>query len=87
MALQEAAGNVEKQFGQLDLLVNCAAILHPTGRGETSLKDVNLQVQKQHNIYYKYVVAMVINISFGIIDIKKNLSKKRVQGIFWDVSY
>ena len=46
MMLQEAAGYVEKQFGQLDLLINCAAILHPSGRGETSLKDVNIQVLK-----------------------------------------
>ncbi|XP_043215870.1 C-factor-like isoform X2 [Amphibalanus amphitrite] len=26
----------------LDLLVNCSAILHPSGRGETSLRDVSL---------------------------------------------
>ncbi|XP_045188777.1 C-factor-like [Mercenaria mercenaria] len=41
--IQEAAEYAEKHFGQLDLLVNCAGILHPSGRGETSLKDLNLQ--------------------------------------------
>lgn len=41
--IQEASEYVEKEFGQLELLINCAGILHPSGRGETSLKDVNLQ--------------------------------------------
>lgn len=30
--------------GKLDLLVNCSAILHPSGRGETSLRDVSASV-------------------------------------------
>ena len=29
----------------LDLLVNCAAILHPSGKGETSLREVNKEVR------------------------------------------
>ena len=28
---------------KLDLLVNCAGMLHPSGKGETSLREVNLQ--------------------------------------------
>lgn len=31
-------------FGKLDLLINCSAILHPSGRGETSLRDVSSNV-------------------------------------------
>ena len=27
--------------GKLDLLVNCAGVLHPTGKGETSLKEIS----------------------------------------------
>lgn len=34
----------EKAGGKIDLLVNCSAILHPSGRGETSLRDVSSQV-------------------------------------------
>ena len=30
--------------GKVDLLINCSAILHPSGRGETSLRDVSSQV-------------------------------------------
>jgi NAD(P)-dependent dehydrogenase (short-subunit alcohol dehydrogenase family) len=32
--------------GKLDLIINCSAILHPSGRGETSLRDVSLEVPK-----------------------------------------
>ena len=28
---------------KLDLLINCAGMLHPSGKGETSLREVNLQ--------------------------------------------
>lgn len=34
----------EKCGGKLDLLVNCSAILHPSGKGETSLRDVSQEV-------------------------------------------
>ena len=30
--------------GGVDLVINCAAMLHPSGRGETSLRDVSAQV-------------------------------------------
>jgi NAD(P)-dependent dehydrogenase (short-subunit alcohol dehydrogenase family) len=35
---------VTEKFGKLDLLINCAGMLHPSGKGETSLKSVNGQV-------------------------------------------
>ncbi|XP_072025772.1 C-signal-like [Amphiura filiformis] len=31
----------ERSNGSVDLLINCAAMLHPSGKGETSLKDVS----------------------------------------------
>lgn len=36
--------NVKNKFGHLDLLINAAGILHPAGKGETSLKDVVFEV-------------------------------------------
>ncbi|KAL4232315.1 hypothetical protein ACF0H5_009886 [Mactra antiquata] len=41
--IKVAAELVEDQYGRVDLLVNCSGILHPSGRGETSLKDVTLE--------------------------------------------
>ncbi|KAM6916692.1 C-signal [Xenentodon cancila] len=37
------ADRVKENFGRLDLIVNCSAILHPSGKGETSLRDVTAQ--------------------------------------------
>lgn len=34
----------EKSGGKIDLLINCSAILHPSGKGETSLRDVSQEV-------------------------------------------
>lgn len=34
----------EESRGKLDLFLNCSAILHPSGKGETSLRDVSLEV-------------------------------------------
>uniref|UniRef100_A0A3B3ZFW6 Uncharacterized protein n=1 Tax=Periophthalmus magnuspinnatus TaxID=409849 RepID=A0A3B3ZFW6_9GOBI len=34
---------VSQRFGRLDLLVNSSALLHPSGKGETSLRDVSAQ--------------------------------------------
>jgi len=36
-----AAEDVTKRYGKVDLLINCAGMLHPSGRGETSLKSVS----------------------------------------------
>ena len=35
----------KEKYGKLDLLINSAGMLHPSGRGETSLKDVSLEVR------------------------------------------
>ena len=42
--LQSVAHDIKKDHGSLDLLINCAAMLHPSGRGETSLKQVRAEV-------------------------------------------
>ncbi len=39
-----AADRVKDSFGRLDLMVNSSAMLHPSGKGETSLRDVSAQV-------------------------------------------
>ncbi|XP_042311914.1 C-factor-like isoform X1 [Sceloporus undulatus] len=41
--VQQAAEAVAKDYGRLDLLLNCGAMLHPSGRGETSLRDVSAE--------------------------------------------
>ncbi|XP_068431029.1 C-signal [Clinocottus analis] len=41
--VRACADRVTERFGRLDLLVNAAAVLHPSGRGETSLRDVTAQ--------------------------------------------
>ncbi|XP_075072517.1 C-signal-like [Mixophyes fleayi] len=39
--IREAAQKVEQNFGSLDLLINSSAMLHPSGKGETSLREVS----------------------------------------------
>ncbi|XP_007244642.3 C-factor [Astyanax mexicanus] len=41
--VRSAAERLSSTFPKLDLLINCAAVLHPSGRGETSLRDVSAQ--------------------------------------------
>lgn len=41
-----AAERVRESFGRLDLVVNSSAMLHPSGKGETSLRDVSAQVSR-----------------------------------------
>ncbi|KAM8859356.1 uncharacterized protein AB9W97_019446 isoform 1-T1 [Spinachia spinachia] len=41
--VRRAADRVREDFGRLDLVVNSSAMLHPTGKGETSLRDVSAQ--------------------------------------------
>ena len=38
--IKSAADHVQAKYGKLDLLLNSAGILHPTGRGETKLDDI-----------------------------------------------
>lgn len=44
--IKEASELVKERSsgGRLDLLVNCAAMLHPSGKGETGLRDVSGKV-------------------------------------------
>ncbi|XP_075697329.1 uncharacterized protein LOC142662926 [Rhinoderma darwinii] len=41
--IQETAQVVAQNFGSLDLLVNSSAMLHPSGKGETSLREVSAE--------------------------------------------
>ncbi|XP_029031301.1 C-factor [Betta splendens] len=41
--IRRAAERVTESFGRLDLVVNSSAMLHPSGKGETSLKEVSAQ--------------------------------------------
>nr|XP_033468630.1 C-factor isoform X1 [Epinephelus lanceolatus] len=41
--IRGAADRVKESFGRLDLIVNSSAMLHPSGKGETSLRDVSAQ--------------------------------------------
>ncbi|XP_028323698.1 uncharacterized protein LOC114476417 [Gouania willdenowi] len=41
--VRAAGERVKSNFGRLDLIINAAAMLHPSGKGETSLRDVSAQ--------------------------------------------
>ncbi|XP_028844913.1 uncharacterized protein LOC114795594 [Denticeps clupeoides] len=41
--VRAAADAVRQAFGRADLVVNCSATLHPSGKGETSLRDVSAE--------------------------------------------
>lgn len=43
--IRGAAERVKESFGRLDIIVNSSAMLHPSGKGETSLRDVSAQVK------------------------------------------
>ena len=43
--VEAASQYIEQKYAKLDLLINCAAMLHPSGKGETSLKEVSSQVE------------------------------------------
>lgn len=45
--IRSAAEWVRTTFNKLDLLINSAALLHPSGKGETSLRDVSAQVRSR----------------------------------------
>ena len=38
--ISQAANHVKQKYRNLDLLINNAGLLHPSGRGETRLSDV-----------------------------------------------
>ena len=39
----KASEHVKQKYGNLDLLINNAGLLHPSGRGETRLSDVKFE--------------------------------------------
>ncbi|KAK7077251.1 hypothetical protein SK128_015407 [Halocaridina rubra] len=45
--IRNAAQYVQNTHGKLDLLINASGILSPTGRGETSLRDVTFKVLEE----------------------------------------
>ncbi|KAM9327303.1 C-signal-like [Gastrophryne carolinensis] len=42
-AIEQCGLQLQQRVTALDLLINCSAMLHPSGRGETSLKDVSAE--------------------------------------------
>uniref|UniRef100_A0A8D3BCV1 Zgc:65997 n=1 Tax=Scophthalmus maximus TaxID=52904 RepID=A0A8D3BCV1_SCOMX len=50
--IRGAAERVREGFGRLDLIVNSSAMLHPSGKGETSLRDVTAQVRQTSGDYF-----------------------------------
>jgi NAD(P)-dependent dehydrogenase (short-subunit alcohol dehydrogenase family) len=50
--IERAASDVQKQFGHLDLLINSAGIIHPSGHGEKQLKDVTSEVSVQFSLTF-----------------------------------
>lgn len=42
--MRSVARDIKEAHGTLDLLINCPAMLHPSGRGETSLRQVESKV-------------------------------------------
>ena len=41
--IARAAEHVKQKYGKLELLINNAGLLHPSGRGETRLSDVKFE--------------------------------------------
>lgn len=65
--IREAAARVKENFGRVDLLVNSAAMLHPTGKGETSLRDVSAQVQRDLTHFFFFVQRSESKLSLEIM--------------------
>ncbi|XP_066935491.1 1-hydroxy-2-glutathionyl-2-methyl-3-butene dehydrogenase-like [Clytia hemisphaerica] len=53
-----AAAEVKEKAGRLELLINCSAILHPTGRGETKLADI--KPEYLHEIFAVNTISPLI---------------------------
>ena len=45
----KASEHVKQKYGQLELLINNAGLLHPSGKGETRLSDV--KAEDLHALY------------------------------------
>ena len=69
--IRSAAEKVKQSFGALDLIINSSAMLHPSGKGETSLRDVSAQVrvsrQAAHRIsILMHAVTIIIHVALSI---------------------
>ncbi|CAH1259163.1 Hypp2183 [Branchiostoma lanceolatum] len=76
-SIKQAANEVKQHNGGgVDLLINCAGILHPSGRGETSLRDVSSQKGTgafgQHAQNKQTHAAVMANISAKVGSITDN---------------
>lgn len=60
--VRSAAARVKESFGRLDLLVNSSAMLHPSGKGETSLRDVSAQVKHTVTVAMWRVMKDILHI-------------------------
>jgi len=56
--ISELADYTKKEYGRVDLLINSAGILHPSGRGETSLREF---VQNQLCLYVYNVQTFILH--------------------------
>lgn len=43
--IENVCNKTTENYGRLDLLINSAGLLHPSGKGETSLRDVTEEVK------------------------------------------
>lgn len=71
--IEKVSKHISESFGKIDLLINSAGMLHPSGRGETSLKDVTDQVK----IYVFRIVCYVEIMAFqGIYELCSRYNNK-----------
>ena len=71
---------------KLDLLVNCAGMLHPSGKGETSLREVDLQGLKT-TLATNALGPLIMAKHFGPMLTKRNsAAKNAVAGILINLS-
>lgn len=61
--IKGAAEVVKKSFGKVDLMINSSAMLHPTGKGETSLRDISAEVRGTEKCHPLSNVAKGISVA------------------------
>lgn len=61
--IKTAAESVKSAFGKVDLIINSSAMLHPSGKGETSLRDVSAQVSNVGFLFF--FVGRIIFMFYG----------------------
>ena len=78
--IMHAAEHVKQKYGKLELLINNAGLLHPSGKGETRLSDVNFEdMQTLFNInaagplmvarYFAPLLQKGVVMGFGLTEI------------------